>query len=54
MTRGDSILELAADLMGARAQVNEMTAIHGPDSILTNTARLELKRLERWAQRVFS
>lgn len=54
MIRGDSILTLADDLQTARAHANEMHAIHGPSSILTNTARLELRRLERLAAATFA
>ena len=43
MKPGDLTLNLGRAVHEARAHVNEMTALHGPDSILTQRARVQLR-----------
>lgn len=43
MTNGDLTINLAAAVIEARAHLNEMHATHGPDSILTQRAHVQLR-----------
>lgn len=46
MSKGLLTLNLASAVQEARAHVNEMEAIHGPDSILTQQAAVDLRRAQ--------
>lgn len=52
MKPGDLTLNLGRAVHEARAYVNEMTILHGPDSILTQRARVQL-RVASTAARTF-
>lgn len=49
MMKGQAVVNLATAVIEARQHLNEMMTLHGPDSILTQRAAVQLRNSQRAA-----